>query len=68
MNNVMSNLKAFNRKKHFFLGIALGNPDFNLCKEFKDLINKALRWDIPKNILLQWTTRMINKSVVRMFL
>lgn len=48
MNNVVSNLKAFNRKERFFLiGTALGNLDFKLCKEFKDLINKALKLDIP---------------------
>lgn len=50
MNNVVSNLKAFNRKERFFLvGTALGNPDFKLCKEFKDLINKALKLDIPED-------------------
>jgi len=50
LNNVVSNLKAFNRKERFFLvGTALGNPDFKLCKEFKDLINKAFRLDIPED-------------------
>jgi len=50
LNNVVSNLKAFNRKERFFLvGTALGNPDFKLCKEFKDLINKALKLDIPED-------------------
>jgi hypothetical protein len=43
-------LKAFNRKERFFLvGTALGNHEFKLCAEFRELISKALHLDIPEN-------------------
>ena len=50
MSVIVTNLKAFNRKERFFLvGTALGNHEFKLCAEFKELISKALRLDIPEN-------------------
>lgn len=48
--NLISLLKYFNRKERFFLiGQALGNKDFKISEEFRDLISKKIDIDIPQD-------------------
>jgi hypothetical protein len=50
MNSIIENLKSFNRKERFYLiGTALGNPDFKLDKNFRDLLGKRFNLQIPEN-------------------
>lgn len=46
--DLVSLLKSFNRKERFFLiGQALGNKDFRIANEFRDVISKKINLDIP---------------------
>lgn len=46
--NVIDNLRAFNRKERFFLiGMVLGNPKFEMSDQFKRQVNDCLGIDIP---------------------
>lgn len=48
--DLISLLKYFNRKERFFLiGQALGNKDFNLSDDFRNVIAKKLNLEIPKD-------------------
>ena len=48
--NVIENLSAFNRKERFFLvGMALGNPRFMLCEQFRDKVNNTLHIEISED-------------------
>ena len=48
--NVIENLRAFNRKERFFLiGMALSNPRFLLREQFRDIVRNALHIEIPKD-------------------
>lgn len=50
MNQIIENLKAFNRKERFFLvGAALGNPEYILCQQFIYDIERAFNVTIPSN-------------------
>lgn len=50
MKNFIDILKRFNSKERFYLiGKALGNREFLLSEDFKDLINEALNLMIPSN-------------------
>ena len=50
MNEIISNLKAFNRKERYYLvGSALGKPDFKLCEEFKEQVERAFGLSIPED-------------------
>lgn len=46
--DLISLLKYFNRKERFFLiGQALGNKDFKISDEFRGVISKKIKVDIP---------------------
>jgi len=48
--DLISLLKSFNRKERFFLiGQALGNKDFKISEEFKDIISKKINLEIPED-------------------
>lgn len=50
MTKIIDNLRIFNRKERFFLvGMALGNPDFTLCKEFREEIGKTFELEVPQD-------------------
>ena len=43
MAGIIENLKAFNRKERFYLvGMAVGNPEFTLSREFRKTLDKTL--------------------------
>ena len=47
MSSVIQHLKAFNRKERFWLvGMALGNKDFELGAEFRELLNQKLKVNV----------------------
>ena len=49
MSDFIDNLKRFNRKERFFLvGMALGNPAFQLSDAFRKQLNNLLKVDIPE--------------------
>jgi len=48
--NVIEHLRAFNRKERFFLvGMALGNPRFMLCEQFRNKVNNTLHIEISED-------------------
>ena len=48
--DLISLLKYFNRKERFFLiGQALGNKDFKISEEFRDIISKKINLEIPED-------------------
>ena len=50
LKSLLDNLRAFNRKERFFLvGMALGNPRFTLCEEFRHQVNNTLHIEIPED-------------------
>lgn len=50
MPGTIENLRSFNRKERFFLvGMALGNPEFKLCEQFRNKVGEALYISIPKD-------------------
>lgn len=50
MTEIIDNLRMFNRKERFFLvGMALGNPDFKLCRGFRQSIGQTFALDIPED-------------------
>lgn len=50
MPGIVENLSAFNRKERFFLvGMALGNPEFKLCEQFRNKVGEALHISIPED-------------------
>ena len=50
MIGVIDNLKSFNRKERFFfVGMALGNPNFELSPGFRVKLNETLRLDVPED-------------------
>jgi hypothetical protein len=50
LNDILETLKAFNRKERFFLvGQALGNPNFKLCRDFKQNIQSTFSLDVPEH-------------------
>lgn len=51
MNELIDILKRFNRKERFYLvGMALGNKDFSLSKEFREKLKSKLNLEIPYNV------------------
>jgi hypothetical protein len=50
MQQIITNLKSFNRKERFHLiGTALGNKDFKLADEFRSILNTTFSINIPSN-------------------
>ena len=50
MPGIIEKLRSFNRKERFFLvGMALGNPEFKLCEQFRNKVGEALHISIPKD-------------------
>ncbi len=48
---LLDNLRSFNRKERFFLvGMALGNPEFKLCQEFREEVNEELNVEIAEDV------------------
>lgn len=49
MVTVLKYLREFNRKERFYLvGMALGNPQFQLCKQFRETLGEALSLQVPE--------------------